>query len=232
MIEAILSLPEWAGIIAAMAIATLCGLAVYFASHLLIRDNRKEELKDPMSNMFRVIGTLVGLMLSLAFAEVVYQTTGISNALEREAIAIADTYRGLKQFDEEGTRQTRTILIEYTKAVVEDDWPALADDRLGKQSKAIHDRLAVEIATLEADTEQQKRLLSRIDADLDIISDSRLIRIDNALAEPPLYNYVIMFGFLITMACFGAYTPHVPIVVLLSLYTSLIGLVLYLIVSY
>ena len=66
---------------------------------------------------------------------------------------------------------------------------------------------------------------------MDAISDSRLIRLDNALAKPPVYVYVIMFGFLVTMACFGAYRPQAPLVALVSLYTAFVGLVLYLIVS-
>lgn len=33
------------------------------------------------------------------------------------------------------------------------------------------------------------------------------------------------------MACFGAYRPHVSLIVLVSLYTAFIGLVIYLIMS-
>ena len=80
---------------------------------------------------------------------------------------------------------------------------------------------------LQPATEVQKQLWYRILADLDEISDYRLIRLDNALATPPIYIYVIFFGFLVTMACFGAYRPQVPLVALLSLYTVFVGLVLY-----
>ncbi len=46
-----------------------------------------------------------------------------------------------------------------------------------------------------------------------------------------MYIYAIIFGFLVTMACFGAYRPQVPLVALVSLYTVFIGLVLYLILA-
>lgn len=59
----------------------------------------------------------------------------------------------------------------------------------------------------------------------------RLIRLDNALAKPPVYIYIIIFGFLITMACFGAYRPQGPLVALVSFYTVFVGLVLYLILA-
>lgn len=231
MIEFVLSLPEGAGIAIAMVFATLLGLAVYIISHSLISKYQKEDLKDPMSSLFRVVGVLVGLMLSLAFADVIIQVTTIKKALEREAVAISDTFRDLKQFEPEKTRKTRSALIEYTRAVIDDDWPALADDRLGQRAGDLMVRLSEKIANLEPQTPVQKRVLSRIDADIDVISDARLIRLDNALAAPPVYIYVIIFGFLVTMACFGAYRPQAPLVVLVSLYTSFVGLVLYLILS-
>jgi hypothetical protein len=68
-------------------------------------------------------------------------------------------------------------------------------------------------------------------ADIDALSDHRVIRLDAALAKPPVYVYVIIFGFLVTMACFGAYRPQGPLVVLVSFYTVFIGLVLFLIVE-
>jgi cation transporter-like permease len=74
-------------------------------------------------------------------------------------------------------------------------------------------------------------LLSHILNDIDALSDHRFIRLDSALAEPPVYLYVIIFGFLVTMACFGVYRPQAPLVVLFLLYTVFVGLVLYLILA-
>ena len=68
-------------------------------------------------------------------------------------------------------------------------------------------------------------------ADVDMMSDYRLARLDTALAKPPVYAIVIIFGFFVTMACFGAYRPQAPLVGLVLLYTIFIGLVLYLILT-
>ena len=119
--ELLLSLPDWAGVIVAMVFATVVGLAVYLVSHRLIAKHQKEELKDPMSSLFRVVGVLVGLMLSLAFSDIVRQMTGIRNAVEREAVAIADTFYDLKRFDDEGTRNARSVLVDYAQAVIDDE---------------------------------------------------------------------------------------------------------------
>ncbi|MGI9523467.1 MAG: hypothetical protein ACR2PG_17690 [Hyphomicrobiaceae bacterium] len=231
MTELILSLPEWLGIFVAMLIATTVGLAVYLVSHRLISTHQEDELKDPMSSLFRVVGMLVSLMLSLAFAEVVVQLNTIKNALQREAIAISDTHSHLRLFDLEKTREIRASLLEYTQAVIEDDWPALAGDRLGLRTEALQRRFLRELLELQAETDHQKRVMSWIEQDVDVINDARLQRLSGALAQPPVYLYVIVFGFFVTMACFGAYRPQRPLVILAALYTSFVGLVLYLILA-
>jgi hypothetical protein len=84
---------------------------------------------------------------------------------------------------------------------------------------------------LQPETPVQEKLWSQILADIDAISDHRMIRLENALGEPPIYIYVIIFGLLVTMACFGAYRPQGVLIVLVSLYTVFVGLVLYLILA-
>ncbi|MGI9521963.1 MAG: hypothetical protein ACR2PG_09980 [Hyphomicrobiaceae bacterium] len=231
MTELILSLPEWLGICVAMLLATAVGITVYLVSHRLISIHQDGDIKDPTSSLFRVVGMLVSLMLSLAFAEVVVQLNTIKNALQREAIAISDTYSHLRLFDLERTREIRTSLLDYTKAIFEDDWPALAEDKLGQRTEALQQRFLSQILDLQPRTDHQKRVMSWIEQDVDVINDARLQRLNGALAQPPVYIYVIIFGFFVTMACFGAYRPQRPLIILASFYTSFVGLVLYLILA-
>jgi len=231
MIEFLLSSSTLVGSIASMVIATLAGLVVYGISYKLISRYQSSDLKDPTSSLFRVVGMLVALMLSLAFAEVVVELRAIENAIEREAVAILDTFNDLRQFDNKGTTEIRTILLDYTQAVIDDEWSALSNDELSEQAGALKRQLVERVWNLEPATPVQEKLWSQILSDIDMISDFRLIRLDNALAEPPVYIYAIIFGFLVTMACFGAYRPQGPLVSLVSLYTLFIGLVLYLILA-
>jgi hypothetical protein len=231
MIEFLLSLPTWVGCCVAMVSTTVVGLVVYLVFYKFISKYQSYDLKDPTSSLFRVVGLLVSLMLSLAFSKVIAEMRTINNAIEREAVAISDTFEALKLFDIEKTREIRTILLEYTQAVIDDDWPALANDRLGQRTSALKSQLTEAVMNLEPATSSQKKLWSFIVADLDLISDHRFIRLDNSLEKPPVFVYIIIFGFLITMACFGAYRPQPPLVVLVSLYTLFVGLVLFIIVK-
>ena len=231
MNEFLLSQPTLVGSIMSILIATVSGLPVYLLAYRLIDKYKTSDLKDPTSGLFRVVGTLVSLMLSLAFAEVIVDLRNIENAIEREAVAIADTFNDLYRFDVEATRESRSLLLEYTQAVIDDDWPALADDRLGERAGKLKKQLEESVWKLQPETPMQEKLWSQVLSDIDAISDHRLVRLENALAEPPLYLYVIVFGLLVTMACFGAYQPQGPLVVLVSLYTVFVGLVLYLVLA-
>ena len=115
--------------------------------------------------------------------------------------------------------------------MIDDDRPALAKDNLSQRTGALKRELAKTVSKLKPTTPRQEMLWSRIMADVDQISYYRLARLDTALAEPPVYVIVILFGFFVTMACFGAYQPQGPLVVLVLLYTVFVGLVLFLILT-
>lgn len=207
------------------------GYVVYVVSYKFITKTKSEDLKEPIGSLFRVVGMLVSLMLSLAFGEVIVKLVAIRNAVDREVVAIADTNKDLALYDIEKTREIRSILIDYTQALIDDDWPALANDNLGQRADALERQLSKAVMKLVPTTPEQEHLWPLLAADIDLLSDLRLTRLDNALAEPPIYLIVIIFGFVVTMACFGAFKPQTPVVVLVTLYTSLVGLVLYLILT-
>jgi len=69
MMEFIISLPTWLGCGFAMVITTVLGLVVYVISYKLIEKSKNVMLKEPINNLFRLVGILVSLMLSLSFGE-------------------------------------------------------------------------------------------------------------------------------------------------------------------
>jgi hypothetical protein len=231
MNDFILSLSTWGGCAVAIGFTVVSGFVVYISSYKLISKYKSEDMKDSTSNLFRVVGMLVSLMLALAFSEVIIEMRTIRNAIQRETVALSDIYAVLKLFDPERTRDIQTIVVDYAQAVIDDDWPALADDRLSQRVRDLKTQLAKGVLNLKPATPNQEIMLSHILADIDALSDHRVIRLDAALAEPPVYIYIIIFGFLVTMACFGVYRPQAPLIVLVIIYTIFVGLVLYLVLA-
>jgi hypothetical protein len=104
MIDFLLSLSTWAGCVFMMGFTTVVGFVVYLAFYKFISKYQRENLNDPTSNLFRVVGMLVSLMLALTFSEVIGELKTIRSAVQREAVAISDTFEVLKLFDIERTR--------------------------------------------------------------------------------------------------------------------------------
>ncbi len=232
MIEHILHLNVFAGALLLMVITTLVGLLTYVASYHFLAASQTKEVRRATSGLFRVIGILVSLFLSLTFADVMLELNQIEASIEREAVMVEDIYRDLRRYDTVRARKAQLLLVEYVQSVIEDDWPALANDKLSEDAREILWRLENEVLHLEANTDIQKILRPRITSDMDMVSDLRLTRLEQALAKPPLFLIVVVFGFLATMVCFGPHRPNRLTLVLLTFYTSLIGLVIYLILAY
>jgi hypothetical protein len=231
MIEFVLSLPTWFGCALSMIATALVSLLVYLVSYRLTSKYQSDSMTDPTSSLFRVVGLLLSLMLSLGFTKVLSEQKDIRTAIVREAVAISDIFDVLELFDSERTREIRIMLVEYAQAVINDDWPALANDRLGQQASHIKRQLAKKLLDLKPATPAQEELLPMLLADIDALSDHRSTRLDTALEEPPFFVFVLIFGILVTMACFGAYRPQAPLIVLVLIATLFVGLVMFLIVK-
>jgi hypothetical protein len=232
LIEQLLYLPVFVGALLMMVITTLAGLVVYVLTYRLLAQSPQKETRRAANYLFRGMGILVSLFLSLTFADVMLELNQIEASIEREAIMIEDIHRDLARYDSDRARRAQVLLEDYLEAVIHKDWPALANDKLSEEARILFSRLEYEVLHLEDDTELQGILRSRIIADVDLVSDLRLSRLEQALAKPPLFLVVVIFGFLATMVCFGPHQPNKLTVTLVSLYTLLIGLVIYLILAY
>ena len=108
MIKALLSLPTFFGFLVFIGLTAAVGLMVYFAAYQLIAarqtDDAIKEIKEATSNLFRVVGWLFCLLLSLTFTAGVRDLVIIDTSVEREAAAISDTLHTLHRFGLEETR--------------------------------------------------------------------------------------------------------------------------------
>jgi hypothetical protein len=107
----------------------------------------------------------------------------------------------------------------------------MADGRLSPRVGELKTQMAKGVLSLKPATPIKEKMVWYIMDDIDALSDHRVIRLDAALAKTPVYLYVIIFGFLVTMVCFGVYRPQAPLIVLVTFYTIFVGLVLYLILA-
>jgi hypothetical protein len=231
MLNWILGLPFWAGALVAGVLTVTGGLLMYWVSYRLVTRYQREDLGRATSSLFVVIGILVSLVLTLNFDDVVQEWGDAQNAIKSEVAGISDTLGALDQYGPAETAEARSALLDYTQSVIDDDWPALADDELSEQTDELFQQGVRVVFALDPTDSFQKELRTRTLDDLDAISDDRQGRLNAAIGTTPAYSLVILLGLLITIAFFGVYRPQPPLVAFLILYTAFVGLMLYLILA-
>jgi len=113
-IEQLLLLPTIIGAILLMGLTTAVGIPIYVLSYRLLAKSQTKEVRRATNGLFRVIGILVSLFLSLTFADVVLELNQIEAAIEREAVMISDIHRDLSRYDSDRARKAQALLVEYT----------------------------------------------------------------------------------------------------------------------
>lgn len=218
-----------------MATTTAVGMAVYYVTYRFhakrYSNETAKEIKDVTGNLFRVVGWLFTLLLSLNFSEVVSELAETESAIQSEAAAIADVYHNLQQIKSNETLEFQELLAGYVQAVIEDEWRTLAEDRLSERADKLLRQVEDAALNLPSEGPVQESLRSRTIEDVDRISDFRLARLQHAIETPSVVLLVILFGYLVTMVYFGIYQPRPALIFLLSFYTVFVGVIIYLMLA-
>ena len=77
LIEQLLYLPTLAGALLLMVLTTLVGLFCYYLAHRMFARTESKDTRRAAKYLFRAIGILVSLFLSLTFADVVLEMNQI-----------------------------------------------------------------------------------------------------------------------------------------------------------
>jgi len=107
MIEKLLFLPFALGGVVFVAFVIVTGIVVMFVSHrLLMRCESggiSDELRRLEGNLFRVVGWLLTLLLTLTFTNVVGEAVNTRHSVEREAADILEIDENLRRFGRPAT---------------------------------------------------------------------------------------------------------------------------------
>jgi hypothetical protein len=185
-------------------------------------------LGDAARTVFLAVNLMLGLFLSLSLNGLADDLDAIQEAVDSEAVALSDLYYAFHKIDGETGRSLERGLLAYTRSIIEDDWPSLAEDRLSVGAEAELKSMAETLLAMERSTETISPSLRRISSDLDAMSDYRLARLHKALPAPPFFLVVVFFGLVVLMICLGVYRPTRALFVLMGFYLSFVGLVVYL----
>lgn len=231
MLTKLILLPPLIGIPLAVISCIFIGIIPYLVIWALLRNAFTEEIKYVAYNILRLSGALLGLLLSLTFVDVRADLTRLRNSIELEAAQIVDIYNDLGQF---GTPEAETLqvkIVEYTQALINDEWAKLANDRFSPRAVELFKNLNYGVLNLNPLNKAQEMLQASIFQDLDEISDYRQVRHYYAKSDPPYFLFITVLGFLVTMSLLAVHQPRPVSILLMCFYCAFVGIVLYFIIA-
>jgi hypothetical protein len=184
--------------------------------------------------VFSIVGTIYAVVLAFV---VVVTWEALGDADERaaqEAGVLGDVIRDAGLFpDPEGT-ELQGELLEYTHAVIDEEWPAMADTVRGSSQHVWDtlDRIFASFSRLEPTTQREANIHAEMLSRLNDLSDHRRLRLlsaDNKV--PPLMWIMLITGGLITVgfSYFLGVENHRSHVLMTAALAAMIGITLYLI---
>ena len=229
--EFITRLPAVLGLPISVLLTCTIGLDSYYFSRWVLRVPESKGTEAIVVNLFRGTAMLLGLILSLTFADVRSELGILQDGIELEAAELGDIFEDLSLYGTPEAAAIQSKLIDYTRSLIDDEWEALRQDRLSQSTKALFEEIQEGLLDLEPTTLRQESLRARLLEDIDQISDHRQARLQHATMEPAVFVLIALVGFIVSMILLGAYRGGKRSTLLLAIYGAFIGTVLFVILS-
>jgi hypothetical protein len=223
----IISLPLLIGLAITVGVMILAGMASYLCIRRVPANEEDVSAQRMADHIRRVLGVLLGLMLSTVFAFSSGRTLKIQDNIEVEAAELGDLHHDLSRLDSNEARQIRGMIADYITAVVEQEWPSLAAGKASDTTNRMFLEIEDRLLTLSGETEYHRELKSRLLQDMDQVSDLRQARVFSAGAGLDWYICMVILSFSLLLTTFRFYAPTRWTMFFLISYAVLIGIVLY-----
>ena len=123
----LLNLPPFLGTIAAALFSVIVTALLFFCAHLLFSGKREAVTKTFVQQMTLRIGTMHALVVALVFSTLTAELIKLRDLSDMEAISAANIYYTLRGDTSKEATELRTLVPEYLKTVVEEDWENLTN---------------------------------------------------------------------------------------------------------
>jgi hypothetical protein len=224
----LLNLPTPLAVILTVIVATIIAIALYYLIHPFWADDLSEETKKTAEVVATRIGVVYAIVIGMMFANVRIEHFQMIDAIESEASALIRIYKALERHDAESAEAIRDNLTDYIRFLVDEQWTALREARTypdneaiaggGEKIKPVWDY----VSQMESDTGDQT--LRRL---LDQVEHYHILRLfDKKGNLLPLFWYIAIFGYFATLFMLYVYPPSFRRYTLVSLYSSMVAIVL------
>jgi Protein of unknown function (DUF4239) len=226
----IYDLPNW--LLCVLIIAITVGLAI--VGLLITRPLVKRIVggsgkhNDIVSYFLASLGVFYGLALGLIAVATWENYTEVDAVVTTEAAALSSLYRDFDGYPQPLRTSLENILREYTRTVIEKEWPAHKQGIALEDGDLILDRLENEVMNFEPTREREKIVHAEVLHSLDTVLDQRRLRLQAVSTGLPaaLWAVVLIGAVLNGLLCYLFWidnlTLHILAVAILACFIAVL----------
>lgn len=227
MIDILYNLSLGTGLILFLVMSILYSFVVYLTFHYIIRSLIKKNHERVGRTLFRVSASLLGLLLSITFANQRVSYFNIKTTIEAEASKLVDIHIDLDLFNSEESKLIQVKVRDYIMSISEDGWLTLYENPFKSRQFVQFLDIYEDINRLEVKNDFEKGLKQNLKSDIDEVSDFLQARVYSTRRESNHLIYTSFFGLTVIMILFAVYPPDKITIGFLTVYVAFIGIVLY-----
>jgi hypothetical protein len=225
--------PNWLIGVVTVAVFVVVGLAGFAASRPLMRRllGASPVYNELVSYVFAGVGVFYGLALGLIAVATYEEFNEVDGQVSREAADLTGLYRDLTGYPPAVRASLEEKLREYTRLVIEDDWPAHQRGEASEHATEVLGRFAREMLAFEPVKEHEKIVHAEVLHAYNDVTEQRRVRLVNANAGLPasLWAVVLIGAWLNIGTMYLFWVENVTLhAILIALVATFIGLLIYL----
>lgn len=157
---------------------------------------------------FQILGTIYAVLIAFAIYEVWGGFNDAASNLEHEATEIADLSRLSTAMPVENRRNITPALMEYLNAVVDDEFPAMAEGRDSERTWTAVTRVWDTYGSLPATDPRQQSYLNESLTHLTRLSDLRRTRLFTSHGTTPWILWILLTVSGVLLVGFSYFVGH------------------------
>jgi hypothetical protein len=149
---------------------------------------------DVAGFIYAVLGVVYAVLLGFTAIIVWEQYRRAQEGIELEANALTDLYRDAQVFPEDVRRLVETRVRDYARAVVEEEWPAMAESEASPRAWDAYNMLWRTYHEFEPQSEHQRVWYATSVERMNLLADERRSRVLSLHAGVPAVMWIVLVG--------------------------------------
>jgi hypothetical protein len=228
--------PNW--LLGTVTVALLVGLSLagLYASRPLVRRllGGSPVHNDIVSYFFAGVGVFYGLAVGLIAVATWEDYTGVDDLVGKEAATVVGLYRDFDGYPQSLRGRLETALRDYTRKVIEKDWPAHRQGAVIEETGRLLDDIENEIMSFEPKQEREKIVHAEVLRSLNAVVEQRRLRLQAVNTGLPvaLWTVVLIGAVLNIVPTYLFWVENFQLqVLLIVMLATFIGLLIFLIAA-